>query len=100
MKIIKRNGVEAVFEAKKIYFAVLKANYAVEPQHRITDLQIQQITDRVTELCSQMACTPGVEDVQDLVEKEIMAQGAFALASALKSSINLGLIREYPISVG
>ena len=80
MKIIKRNGAETIFDPKKIYNAVSKANSAVEPQHRLTEEQIQNITDKVTRLCSSMAGTPGVEDVQDLVEREIMAEGAFVLA--------------------
>ena len=82
MKIIKRNGKEATFEPIKIHNAVSKANDAVEPQHRLSDKQIQKITDKVTRLCSKMAGTPGVEDVQDLVEREIMVEGAFVLAKS------------------
>ena len=82
MKIIKRNGAEAIFEPKKIYNAVSKANCAVEPLNRLSEEQIVIITEKVTAACQEMAGTPGVEDVQDLVEREIMSQGAFALAKA------------------
>ena len=80
MKIIKRNGVEVPFEAEKIYNAVSKANMAVDPVHRITDQQIKSITNKVTEICAGLSGTPGVEEVQDLVEHQIMAEGAFTLA--------------------
>ena len=82
MKIIKRNGAEAIFEPKKIYNAVTKANLAVEPKDRLSEEQISAITERVTNICSSLQGTPGVEDIQDLVEREIMAEGAFTLAKA------------------
>ena len=80
MKIIKRNGAEAPFEAEKIFNAVSKANQAVEPMHRINDEVIRRITEKVTDICASLSGTPGVEDIQDLVEREIMAEGAFTLA--------------------
>ena len=80
MKIIKRNGAEAPFEAEKIFNAVSKANQAVEPMHRISDEVIRRITEKVTDICASLSGTPGVEDIQDLVEREIMAEGAFTLA--------------------
>ena len=80
MKIIKRNGEEAIFEPTKIFAAVTKANCAVEPAHRITEEQIRLITDIVTEKCEALSGIPDVEGVQDMVENEIMALGAFTLA--------------------
>ena len=80
MKIIKRNGAEAVFDKSKIYAAVSKANDAVEPTHRISREQIQQITDRVTERCERLSRATEVEEIQDMVEREIMSLGAFTLA--------------------
>ena len=80
MKIIKRNGTEAVFDSAKIYSAVEKANAAVDESCRITPEQIQTVTDKVSEKCESLSRTPSVEEVQDLVEREIMALGAFTLA--------------------
>ena len=80
MKIIKRNGAEAVFDSSKIYSAVEKANAAVDESCRITPEQIQTVTDKVSEKCENLSRTPSVEEVQDLVEREIMALGAFTLA--------------------
>ena len=82
MKIIKRNGAEAVFDKSKIYAAVCKANEAVEPAHQISQKQIQTITDRVTEKCEKLCRATGVEEIQDMVEREIMSLGAFTLAKA------------------
>ena len=80
MKIIKRSGEEVAFDKSKIYAAVSKANEAVEPQHRISDEQIARITDSVTERCENLARATEVEEIQDMVEREIMSLGAFTLA--------------------
>ena len=80
MKIIKRNGAEAVFDVEKILMAVTKANEAVEEQVRMTPLQIQRITQSVQISCEEMGRSPSVEEIQDLVEKSIMAHGAFEVA--------------------
>ena len=47
MKIIKRNGAEVTFDAKKIEMAITKANEAAEEKVRMTPLQIQRITESV-----------------------------------------------------
>lgn len=80
MNIIKRNGTEVVFEAQKIANAVTKANNNVGENSRLTAEQIQKITDSVTETCKSMGHAPAVEEIQDLVERQIMAQGAFDVA--------------------
>ena len=80
MNIIKRNGTEVVFEAQKITNAVTKANNSVGENSRLTAEQIQKITDSVTETCKSMGHAPAVEEIQDLVERQIMAQGAFDVA--------------------
>ncbi len=80
MKLIKRNGAEVVFDAGKICAAVEKANAAVEEQERITDSQIRKLTDRVTKKCEKLSRAVSVEEVQDMVERELMALGAFTLA--------------------
>ena len=80
MKIIKRNGAEVIFDRDKIVMAVTKANDAVEDKYRMTPLQIQRITENVQISCEQMGRSPSVEEIQDLVEKSIMAHGAFEVA--------------------
>ncbi len=80
MKIIKRNGAEEVFDREKIVMAVTKANNEVEDKVRMTPLQIQRITQSVEIACEEMGRSPSVEEIQDLVEKSIMAHGAFEVA--------------------
>ena len=80
MKIIKRNGAEAVFDNEKILCAIAKANAAVEEADRISEKDIRKITEKVTKKCEKLGRAVSVEEVQDMVEREIMATGAFTLA--------------------
>ena len=82
MKLIKRNGSEVIFDREKIVIAVTKANEAVAESHRITAEDIENIALEVERLCLTMVRSAGVEEIQDLVEKEIMKLGAFDLAKA------------------
>ena len=80
MKIIKRNGAEVVFDIEKIVSAISRANGAVEEKYRMTDTQIHRIAGSVELSCQEMGRSPAVEEIQDLVEKAIMAHGAFEVA--------------------
>ena len=80
MKIIKRNGSEAVFDIAKIENAITKANSVVDESERMTPMQIKRIAQSVELTCLEMNRSPGVEEIQDLVEKQIMAHGAFEVA--------------------
>ena len=80
MKIIKRNGSEAAFDISKIIVAIGKANATVEESIRMTPMQIQRIAQSVVLNCEKLGRSPSVEEVQDMVEKQIMAHGAFEVA--------------------
>ncbi len=80
MKIIKRNGSEESFDSGKITAAISKANEQSEPDVRMTKLQIERITESVVIACEELGRSPGVEEVQDMVEHQIMAHGAFEVA--------------------
>ncbi len=80
MKIIKRNGTEVVFDLEKIVSAITRANAAVDEQFRMTPTQISRIAQSVELSCQEMGRSPAVEEIQDLVEKAIMAHGAFEVA--------------------
>ena len=80
MKIIKRNGAEADFDIQKIKTAISKANSAVEEAVRMTPLQIERIAQSVAIRCEEMNRSLSVEEIQDLVEDQIMAHGAFEVA--------------------
>ena len=82
MKIIKRNGSEEIFTRDKIFSAVEKANNALEEQDRISVKEIDRITDKVTKKCLKLARAVSVEEIQDLVERELVALGSFELAKA------------------
>ena len=80
MKLIKRNGAEAVFDSVKIFDAVQKANRAEGSAPELTDAQIQDIASTVESVCLQMNRAASVEEIQELVESEIMRHGAFEVA--------------------
>ncbi len=80
MKIIKRNGSEAAFDISKIIVAIGKANATVDESIRMTPMQIQRIAQSVVLSCEKLGRSPSVEEVQDMVEKQIMAHGAFEVA--------------------
>ena len=80
MKIIKRSGKEVGFDISKIMAAVQKANREVNEADRMTDKQIDVISDNVQTLCMEMTHTPSVEEIQDMVENQIMKQLAFEVA--------------------
>ncbi len=80
MKIIKRNGAEENFNEEKILVAIQKANESVQEEDRMTDLQIKRICESVVIACDSFGRAPSVEEIQDLVEKKIMAHGAFEVA--------------------
>ena len=82
MKIIKRNGAEETFNEEKILVAITKANQSVPEEDRMTDLQIKRITESVVIACESLSRAPSVEEIQDLVEKKIMAHGAFEVAKS------------------
>lgn len=82
MTIIKRNGSEAEFDISKIVVAINKANETVDNSIRMTPIQIQRISENVVLACEQLGRSPSVEEVQDLVEKQIMAHGAYEVAKS------------------
>ena len=79
MKIIKRNGSEVDFDLNKIVVAVTKANAACEKQG-LTASQIQEIAEYVEFKTVKANRALSVEEIQDIVEDQIMAQGAFEVA--------------------
>ena len=80
MKIIKRNGSEAVFDITKIIAAITKANNVVAEAQRLTSHQIIEIADKVQATCLSRGHAMNVEEIQDIVEDAIMATGAYEVA--------------------
>ena len=79
MNIIKRSGEEVVFEPRKIYEAIKKANNVTETG-QLTGEQIQSIVDRITLKCQELNRAVSVEEVQDMVENQLMNIQAYQLA--------------------
>ncbi len=80
MKIIKRSGKETGFDMSKIVDAIAKANQEVAESDRLSDEQIHQIAQRITNNCEVMERIYNVEEIQDMVENEIMDYKAFEVA--------------------
>ena len=80
MKSIKRNGCEVVFDIMKIISAVTRANNVVSEDERLSPMQIRRIAESVENSCLSMNRALNVEEIQDLVEHQIMAHGAYEVA--------------------
>ncbi len=80
MKIIKRSGAEAVFDANKIAQAVKRANNSVVEADRLSHHQIAHIAESVEKQCLAVNRSINVEEIQDLVENAIMKEQAFSVA--------------------
>jgi len=94
MKIIKRNGSEVDFDLDKIIIAVSKANAACKKEE-LTQSQIHEIAEYVEFKTSKANRALSVEEIQDIVENQIMAQGAFDVARLyVKYRYNRSLIRK------
>ena len=81
IKIIKRNGSEEVFDINKIIKAVKKADINSE-ERSLSDGQIEDIAEYVEFKCNKLNRAVSVEEIQDMVENQIMATGAFELAKS------------------
>ena len=80
MKIIKRSGVENVFDRVKIENAVKKANITVEEPDRLSEEEVKDIALDIEERCGQMDRAMDVETIQDWVEADIMKHGKYSVA--------------------
>ena len=95
MRVIKRNGAEVEFDIVKIIAAVTKANDVVDEDARMTPVQIQRIAESVEIACQSLGRAPTVEEIQDFVEHQIMAHGAFEVAKRyITYRYNRSLVRK------
>ena len=82
MNVIKRSGSETKFDVEKIYNAICKANNSLDENQRLPDSKIREITAAVEKECKKRKRASSVEEIQDLVEKSIMAAGKYELAKS------------------
>ena len=91
MKIIKRNGSEEVFDIRKIIIAITKADASSE-NRSLTEGQIEDIAEYVEFKCNKLNRAVSVEEIQDMVENQIMATGAFDLARRYATNVRLCVV--------
>ena len=82
MNVIKRNSTEVSFDITKIIAAITMANESIPESSRMTPVQIRRIAESVELNCQKLDRAPSVEEIQDLVEYQIMAHGAFEAAKS------------------
>ena len=80
MKVIKRNGLEVDFDANKILAAVNAANNEVEIKDKLTCFDVKNIAQNVERRCIMLNRGVNVEEIQDLVEREIMRAAGYEVA--------------------
>lgn len=83
MKIIKRDGSEQHFDEEKIVKAIEGANddLGLTGEGRMTRREILANVNKVVKRCEVLG-TPTVEQVQDIVEKELVSSKHFEVAKA------------------
>lgn len=77
MKVIKRDGHTVTYDRSKIITAIKKANAEVEPCEKVSDEKIEEIVESIE---SKNRPRMLVEDIQDIIEQKLMADGKFVLA--------------------
>ena len=77
MLVIKRDGRAVNYDRSKIILAIQKANSEVEPCEKISDEKIEDIVGSIEAKNRKRML---VEDIQDIIEQGIMADGKFVLA--------------------
>ena len=78
--VIKRNGVEVIFDKAKIINAVEKANEEVSKLHRLSHYQITALADMIATRVLESSHAVNVEDIQDMVETGIMEMRGYEVA--------------------
>lgn len=79
MKVIKRDGRIVQFDVNKILVAIRKANVEVDNYDKVTEEKIEDIAGSIASMKRE---TIQVEDIQDLIEQKLMAEGKYVLSKA------------------
>ena len=77
MKVIKRDGHMVDWCPEKVENAIMKANNEVEEEDQASATQIKNIIKYIEKLGKKRIL---VEDIQDIIEMKLMAQGKYELA--------------------
>lgn len=76
-QVIKRDGRVVDYDRNKILIAIRKANLEVDEVEKISEDKIEGIVAGIENLKRD---TMQVEDIQDLIEQKLMAEGKYVLA--------------------
>ena len=82
-KVVKRNGMHVPFDKAKVRNAINKANEECakdSPKSKLDDGVIDSITNKIYNRCRQRVSDTGVEEIQDMVEEELLQNGATEVA--------------------
>ena len=79
MKIIKRDGAEALFDKTKIEAALASASADV-PEDALSRVELEQMAARVEKRCEALGRAVGVEEIQDMVIDELDQSEHYRLA--------------------
>ena len=82
MKIRKRNGNEVTFNKQNIAEAITRANVMIRLEDRLSVGEIKDITKQIEDKCKQSTIAIQTDDIQNFVEKAIMAVGKYDVATA------------------
>ena len=77
MQVVKRDGSIVAFDRSKIVSAIQKANHSVDEEERISQDMIERITRSIEQRHRSRLL---VEDIQDMVERQLMEQNKYVLA--------------------
>ena len=92
MQVVKRDGSIVAFDRSKIVSAIQKANHSVDEEDRISQDMIERITRSIEQRHRSRLL---VEDIQDMVEKQLMEQDKYVLAkNYIIYRYNRALIRK------
>lgn len=82
MKIRKRNGNEVIFNKQNIAEAITRANLMIRLEDRLSVGEIKDIAKQIEDKCKQSTTAIQTDDIQNFVEKAIMAVGKYDVATA------------------
>lgn len=82
MKIRKRNGSEVTFNKHNIVEAITRANSMIRLEDRLSVGEIKDIAKQIEDKCKQSTVAIQTDDIQNFVEKAIMAAGKYDVATA------------------
>ena len=92
MQVVKRDGSIVAFDRSKIVSAIQKANHSVDEEDRISQEMIEKITRSIEQRHRSRLL---VEDIQDMVERQLMEQDKYVLAkNYIIYRYNRALIRK------